>query len=85
MDVSIYSNLFQVHWDIQIVEIMRVGRSKFPDLRELRNQLHDHQIEVQVYELEDDIYGYGQQQTEVLREADALLPAVLERANRGEL
>jgi hypothetical protein len=50
---------------------MRAGRSMFPDLRELRKQLHDHQVDAQVHALEDDIYGYGQQQAEVLREADA--------------
>lgn len=63
MDVGIYSNLFQVHWEIQDIKIMKALRSKYPDLRELRKLLHDTQVDVQVYAYDDDIYGYGRQQT----------------------
>lgn len=67
MDVGVYSNLFQVHWDDQVIEIMRIGRSKFPDLRELRKQLHDQVVDAQVYALDENIYGYGQQQFDLMK------------------
>ena len=65
MDVGIYSNLFQVHWGIQDAELMKVERSNFPDLRDLRKQIRDKQIDAQVYALDKDVYGYGQQQVDL--------------------
>lgn len=67
MDAGIYTNLFQVHWDIQEVAIMRWKRNKSPDLQDIRKQLHDQQVDAQVYALKGDIYGYGQQQMELSR------------------
>ncbi len=65
MDVGIYSNLFQVNWDIRDVELMKVDRSKFSDLRDLRKQLKDKQIDAQVYALDQNVYGYGKQQSDL--------------------
>jgi hypothetical protein len=66
MDAGLYVNLFEVSFPDTPVEIMRVERSKYPDLRSLRRELATKQMAVRVYSSRDVVYGYGERQAEAL-------------------
>jgi len=66
MDAGLYVNLFEVSFPDTPVELMRVERSKYPDLRSLRRELAAKQMAVRVYSSRDVVYGYGERQAEAL-------------------
>jgi len=66
MDAGFYVNLFEVSLPDASLELMRVERSKYPDLRGLRRGLAEKHAAVRVYSSRDVVYGYGERQAEVL-------------------
>lgn len=61
MELGFYVNFFEVSFQDTPVQLMLVQRSKFSDLRSLRQELADRQINAQVYSSGEVIYGYGPQ------------------------
>lgn len=59
MDAGLYVNLFEVKFDDCDVKLMRVSRSQYPDLRNLRQRLDDANLDVRVFATGDEVYGYG--------------------------
>lgn len=59
MDTGLYVNLFEVAFEDREADFMLSGRDKHPNLRELRKQVADRQIEARVYATGDEVYGYG--------------------------
>jgi len=61
LDLGYYVNMFKVIVPEQEIEIMICDRSKYPSLKELRNQIKENRKEVFVYvpQRSDKIYGYG--------------------------
>src|SRR4051794_20928598 len=66
MDPGFYINLFEVSLPNAPVELMRVERSKYSDLRKLRQELQEKGLISQVYSSRETIYGYGEQSAEEL-------------------
>ena len=61
LDLGYYVNMFEVIVPEQEIEIMICERSKYPSLKELRNQIKENRKEAFVYvpQRSDKIYGYG--------------------------
>jgi len=61
LDLGYYVNMFEVIVPEQEIEIMVCERSKYPSLKELRNEIKENRKEVFVYvpQRSDKIYGYG--------------------------
>lgn len=62
MDVGFYVNLFEVSFPDAPLQLMRVERSKYPNLKDLRRELADKQMAVRLYTSRDVVYGYGRSQ-----------------------
>jgi len=56
IEPGIYLNLFPVNIPEHSVDLMSIERNRYPDLRELRNELKN---TIKVYANEDKVYGYG--------------------------
>ena len=56
LEPGIYLNLFPVNISEGTVSLMVIERKKYPNLRELRNELKN---TIKVYADEDKVYGYG--------------------------
>jgi len=56
IEPGIYLNLFPVDIPEHPVDLMVIERNRYPDLRELRNELKN---TIKVYADEDKVYGYG--------------------------
>ncbi len=61
LDLGYYVNMFEVIVPEQEIEIMVCERSKYPSLKEFRNEIKENRKEVFVYapQRSDKIYGYG--------------------------
>lgn len=59
LELGIYTNIFEIRLSNSNVKIMRVERSRYPSLRELRQELESKGLDVHVYAERDKIYGYG--------------------------
>lgn len=59
MDIGIYTNIFEVSVPDKQVEIMKVERGTYPDLRKLRDSLQSEKGDVEVYAGNEFVYGYG--------------------------
>lgn len=66
MDAGLYSNLFNVNLEEQDTTLMHIERTHFPDLRELRREISQQGIGAEVYATGEDIYGYGDQQNQLI-------------------
>jgi hypothetical protein len=65
LDPGLYVNLFEVDFDDREVNLMCVGRSQYPKLKPLRDQLSESGINAQVYAAGGTIYGYGPSQEQL--------------------
>ena len=65
MDTGLYVNLFEVKFEDCDVDFMVVDRNRYPKLRDLRQQLTERQIKAQIFAMDDEIYGYGPQQSQL--------------------
>jgi len=66
MEAGFYVNLFEVSSPDTPIELMRVERSRYPDLRTLREELTEKYTAVRVYSSHDVVYGYGGRQADAL-------------------
>lgn len=72
LDPGIYTNIFQVQLPDQTVDVMTAPASKYPSLRDLREQIRDSSRNIRLYRHDDIIFGYG-------RDSDWLVDKGFER------
>jgi hypothetical protein len=63
MDPGIYLNLFKVTFEDTLVDLMVAPRGSLPTLRELRATLQTRSLQADVYQAENQVYGYGADQS----------------------
>ena len=61
LDIGFYTNIFQVIVPEQEIEIMTCERSRYPSLKELRDEIRKSEKEIFVYapQKSNKVYGYG--------------------------
>ena len=59
LDPGIYTNIFPVEVPQEAIHLRKAPRSRFPDLRPLRQELSEENLRAWVYAAEDAVYGYG--------------------------
>ena len=59
LDPGIYTNIFPVEVPKEAIPMMQAPRSRFPDLRSLRQELLEKNQRAWVYAEGDTVYGYG--------------------------
>lgn len=63
MDLGIYLNLFKVNFEDTPVDLMVAPRGNLPALRELRTTLQSRSFQADVYQVGNQVYGYGANQS----------------------
>jgi len=78
LDVGLYLNLFPVEVPSDPIRLLSIDRTRYPDLRPLREELTQLGKIVWVYAEDDKVYGYGKDCDSLLSrgfcETDVTLP-----------
>lgn len=61
MDAGLFVNLFKVNFEDRDTSFMQAERSRYPELRALRERLAEQEIAARVYATGGSIYGYGEE------------------------